>query len=93
MRKKIWKYVIPEDKFFSISMPVHSRVVCFQMQRDVPVIWVEMTEEEAITLAHFCCVATGEEFPDDYNKYIGTVQDGGLVMHLFQSVEALTAWV
>ena len=84
----IWKYEIPVNDFFEISMPKGADVLCVQMQGETPCIWVKIYEgiEEGVEKREFAIVGTGQSFNDYEYYYVGTFQNyaGMLVWHLFE---------
>ena len=81
----VWKF--PVKLMFSqeIEMPVGARPLCVQLQAFRPCIWalVDPNTKET-TSRRVSVVATGQEF-DDFPPadYLGTVQMGELVFHIF----------
>lgn len=72
----------------TIVMPARSEILTFQMQGDIPTIWalVDPSEQEREE-RHMQIVGTGhKEVEPEGSLYIGTVQDRGLVWHLFEQV-------
>jgi len=89
----IWKYELQFNQGVqSIEMPEESKVLCFQMQNNVPAIWC-LVNDFSNKLIHkrFIIFGTGWYFqvPDGKElKHIGTIQDnGGFVWHLFEEQE------
>lgn len=83
----IWKYGIPCDDRFMLSLPLGARVLCVQSQSGVPCLWAVVDPERPTQMRHFSLVATGEPRPgSELNRYIGTFQlpDDTLVYHLFE---------
>lgn len=85
----ILKYEIPIDEDrFTIQMPIDSYVLCVQVQRDRPVIWVLADQKNPQEARQFILRGTGMLF--DYlsntERYIGTFQTtkGYFVGHLFE---------
>lgn len=83
---KIFKYEIPLKYCFSILMPVHSKVVSFEVQNNIPMIWALVNEFSTEVMRHFSIIATGEKinFDVEFNPYIGSIQLDGFVWHLFE---------
>ena len=85
-QREVWKHEIPMHDLFDIDFTYGAKVLCFQMQGDIPMIWVLVNpDEQAREKLHFRLAGTGHEFSPVYGKYIGTVQEHGFVWHLFQS--------
>lgn len=88
--KTIYKYSIPIETFFSLNLPSGAKILSFQTQMGVPVIWAIVDPENKMEVRHFYIRGTGHpdhsgEMDDDI--YIGTIQTGGLVWHLFEQRE------
>lgn len=81
--KKILKFEIPilVGKF-SLNLPTHWKFLSFQVQNQKPVIWIVGDLEEEKTDVFFQTLFTGEEIPENSN-YLGTIQLGTFVVHLF----------
>jgi hypothetical protein len=87
----IYKYNIPIQDEFVLSMPVNAEILCVQCQFGKPHIWVRLEDNAMSHNRQFFLVGTGHQISDKWNdpnsKYIGTFQmhDGELVFHLFQN--------
>ena len=84
--KTIWKFSLYTDNVQQIEMPGLSHVLCFQKQDGEICIWAEVNDELPKVTRTFKIVMTGEELPDEDLRYIGTVQDGAFVWHLFEII-------
>jgi hypothetical protein len=83
----IWKYEIPIRDLFEIEMPETSAVLCVQMQKETPCIWVGVYgNPDNLIRKSFAIVGTGQFFNDSEYLYIGTFQqyEGALIWHLFE---------
>jgi len=83
----IWKYEIPiEDGNFSISMPVGSKILSFQVQKGTPMIWCRVNTDLDLIKRVFKLYGTGHPFENKDGKYIGSIQlyNGDLIFHLFE---------
>ncbi|MCK4828256.1 hypothetical protein KA005_71670 [bacterium] len=85
--KTIYKYSIPITDFFSLNLPMGAKILAFQTQGGLPVIWAIVNPENELEEREFCIRGTGH--PDNSGKldndiYIGTIQTGILVWHLFE---------
>lgn len=56
-------------------------VLAFQMQDDIPTIWIAVDEQKVDRYFHL--LGTGGKVPDNWD-YCGTVQERGFVWHLFE---------
>ena len=85
---KIFKYEIPIKDKFDLELPKHSKILSFQVQNEKPYIWVLLDETKVLKHRYFTIVGTGHEFEyhPDIMIYIGTIQMGSLVWHLFEDL-------
>lgn len=81
--KTIWKFQIGKLGKSTLQIPEGYQVLDFQMQDRVPCLWVLIDLRSKAQKAEFLLVGTGNPFDEGDVKYVGTVQDGGLVWHLF----------
>jgi len=89
----ISKYPVPIKNEFKLAIPRGSKILSFQTQRGVPILWImENTAEISMEKRSFRLYGTGHLINEaDLNsKYIGTTQqseDPPLVWHLFEIKE------
>lgn len=87
---KIFKYAIPMEEKFTLELPIHSKILSFQIQNEQPFIWVLVDPDKNLRPRYFTLVGTGYEFDHhpDTMKYIGTIQmaNGALIWHLFEDI-------
>jgi hypothetical protein len=88
---RIYKYPIGPraiSDHVAIEMPKGARVICVQVQREVPCLWASVNPDEKMTEArHFRIVGTGHDYEAGaMSRYVGTFQleGGALVFHLFE---------
>lgn len=88
----IWKYELNEDRELqTIEMPYLAKILCVQLQRGVPCMWVAVDDAPTV-IRTFRIVGTGQEYPgaalSTANQYVGTVQSefGNFVCHVFEVV-------
>lgn len=84
--KKIYKYSLQmSDEFaWQVDMPMGSVILSFQVQNDTPTIWVsQYPDMKEFETRKFFMVGTGHQFDGD-SIYIGTIQVGRFVWHLFE---------
>lgn len=87
--KTIFKYSIPIKDFFSISLPLGSKILTVQIQQNNPYIWVlQDTNYSFSKCKGFRLFGTGHEIDEDKwdtCNYVGTFQmkDGHEVWYLF----------
>lgn len=85
----IYKYPLIANgrSFITLELPWDAVPLSFQMQNDIPTLWVEMKQTTAnLVKRTFLCVGTGISFEGKWN-YIGTTQDGGFVWHLYEEIQ------
>lgn len=84
--KRIFKYPVPVDDSFSLELPIGSHILCVQMQKSEPVMWIECNPDAIKTVRYFYLFGTGMEVSEKAVRYIGTIQmlAGGLIFHLFE---------
>lgn len=68
-----------------IEMPIGAKILCVQIQNNVPCIWVLADSTLQLEKRTFACFGTGQDIGNISNlEYIGTCQRGWLVLHLFE---------
>lgn len=82
--KTIWKFSLKVLDEQVVSMPEGARVLCVQMQNGTPCLWAEVPRGVKSAPSVFHIYGTDHPLPDDPGTYIGTVQDGSLVWHVYQ---------
>lgn len=82
----IHKFPVAMDNFV-LKLPTDAQVLCVQVQRDNPQLWVKLNSEQDAVDRRFIVVGTGHVVPDGYDTYIGSFQlyGGSFVGHLFES--------
>lgn len=88
--KVVWKYKLGlEKETQSIKMPRWSTILDVQLQDGEPVMWALVDPNASMIERLFIWVFTGEK-SDDWNyDYIGTIQVGPMVYHLFEEIEEI----
>ncbi len=87
--KKVWKYEVPLEDRFSISMPEGAEILCVQIQRDDPHIWAVVDPDAERMRRWFRLAGTDHPLGDNLNlNYIGSFQmaEETLIFHLFEIV-------
>ena len=81
----IWKYNLQiVDGKQHIEMPKYADVLCVQAQYGEIVFWAQInTSTKETMVRNFVVVGTGHPYKHAQN-YIGTVQIGSLVWHVFE---------
>lgn len=88
---KVFKYDVPIEDRFTLSLPRHAKVLSLQTQRDRPHIWALVDPEESAMMdREYRLAGTGHpiEEREDSLHYIGTCQmmSATLVLHLFEVI-------
>lgn len=87
--RKIWKYVIPIDDSFTLTMPKYSATLEVQMQDDEPCIWAIVDPTKPMVKRRFFLRATGQPLVHgcSWENHLGSFQmkrgTFPLVFHLF----------
>ena len=79
--KTIWKFPINSSRQL-IDMPETHRILCADMQGDVPTVWAEVDPSSPIITKDLAVVGTGHEVPEGF-AYVGTGQARGFVWHIY----------
>jgi len=88
---RIWKYEVPADDYFTLSLPVGAKPLAVQVQVDRPQMWVLFDETETIYVdREFRVAGTGHPIEESKESlhYIDTFQlyEGNLVFHVFEVI-------
>lgn len=84
--KTVWKFPLPWDDNFSMALPDGAEILTFQVQYGEPTIWALVDPSATMVKRHFSVVGTGHEKENITKEgYIGTVQSGKYVWHLFET--------
>jgi hypothetical protein len=81
----IWKFILETTDLQVIEMPRGAEILAFQMQGASPCIWAKCEINAPKETRRFIFVGTGHPFPEQCGPHVGTVQIGGLVLHLFEA--------
>ena len=68
---------------YEVSMPVGAGVIAAQMQHRALCLWAEVDPEKPMERRPFMVIGTGHTPVPEYGVYIGTVQDGNFVWHVY----------
>ena len=80
---KLDTFVFYPDERSTFNMPSVRKYLTINMQDGMPCLWVEVEDESEYTPVEITVVGTGNPIPNEFNNYIGTVQDGTMVWHYF----------
>ncbi len=86
---KIYKYRIPLESEFQLSLPQKARILTVQAQQEQPHMWVLCNPKNATECRKFRFVGTGHEIKgDEHLQYIGTFQlnAGSFIGHIFEDI-------
>lgn len=93
MKGKIWKYHLQTSGRQSLSLPSGSTVLTVQVQNNTLVLWAVVPADSNMRYDSrtFHVVMTGEDMPTPWYAhhslhYISTVQNNGIVAHIFEEV-------
>lgn len=83
--KKIYKFQIELTEYQLLAMPKDAEIISAQSQDGRICLWAIVdTEQDEIVYRHILLVGTGHRVLDNAKKFIGTVQQGAFVWHLFE---------
>lgn len=81
--REVWKFPI-SDMTYEVEMPKEADVLTVQLQDERICLWAEVTPNAELERRRFHVVGTGWKVPADSFNYIGTVQRGALVWHIYE---------
>lgn len=86
--KVIHKFSLQQEPLQGIWIPKDATILTVQVQRNIPCLWVLLDPDADKVLRKIVIVGTGQEFPEEGLRYIGTFQlfEGSLVFHVFECV-------
>ncbi len=79
----IWKYPLELGETI-LDMPVAARVLSFDLQGGAPHLWVLVKAAQPLERRVFMIYGTGHACDADPDRFIGMVQMGPFVWHLFE---------
>jgi hypothetical protein len=84
--RKVYKYPVPIEDTFTLTMPLGAQVLCMDMQGSVPHIWALVDPSQGPEVRHFRLAGTGHDI-EGAVEYLGSFQmhGGALVFHLFEA--------
>lgn len=83
----IHKFSIPLQDEQTVDMPKGARILTAQLQLGILCLWA-MVDTDAPEVPHKVSIyGTGGPVPAVTGKYVGTVQSGALVWHIFDDGE------
>lgn len=81
-QKTIWKFPLLKN---DIEMPLGAEILTVQLQGGCPTLWAIVRPDSTPIIRHFRIVMTGGENYNEGDKYIGTTQAHGIVLHIFET--------
>jgi len=85
MASEIWKYGLAlTAEPIEISMPADAELLQVQDQGGTITIWAVVEPKAARVMRRFRIVGTGHAFDVEPLEYLGTVQQGAYVWHVFE---------
>lgn len=83
--KTIYKYPIQLVDMQFVEMPANAEIISTAMQGGVLCLWAMVDSSHNVNDSKaIAVVGTGNPFPDDVKKFIGTVFDRNFVWHVFE---------
>lgn len=83
--KKIWKFEIPLGVNVVHEIPLGGVVVHTGTQNDTIFIWVEVDPSGYRIPRSFKAFGTGHAIQEPFTSYVGTVQQGPFVWHVYEA--------
>lgn len=83
---KIYKFPLRlvDEQVIDVAETFHP--LCVQMQKDVITVWAEIDPKSAAKKLTFFIAGTGTELTKRECKYLGTVQTGAFVWHVYHAI-------
>jgi hypothetical protein len=83
--KTIWKYDVPiDDNDTEILMPSGAKILHVTIQMPHIITFWAIVNNSLLETRTFRVFGTGQEIPDEYNYYLGTIMDKQFVWHLLE---------
>ena len=86
--RKVYKYVLPVDDYFTMSLPQNAEILKIDLQFDILHMWALVDPTKPSGVRHFRFVGTGHPIEEENIRFIDTFQlhDGNLVFHIFEII-------
>lgn len=81
----IYKYELVIDDVQHIPLPSGAKCLHVAMQNGHLCLWAQVNTTRELVNRFFRIYGTGHPMQDPASRYIGTVQDGPLVWHVFEA--------
>ena len=82
--KTIYKYPLAIADSQAIKVPGEAKILCVQLQMDTLTLWAQVDPNNIPSTRTIEVFGTGHPMDDGCRSYIGTVQEGSLVWHVFE---------
>ena len=82
----IWEFPLEFAPRQAITMPKGAKLLTVQTQQDTICIWAIVSPAAPQETRVFIIVGTGDDLDDGTGEYLGTVQQGPYVWHLFEEI-------
>ena len=84
--QKIYKYPMQIAEVSTVMMPIDAKILCIQVQDNVPTIWAIVDIENPVEKRFFFMFGTGFQIKEEDYDYVATIQllNGKLVYHIFE---------
>lgn len=81
----IWKYPLAQAQFQSVALPARARVLSVQWQDGQLILWAmhDKAQQDDLRERQIIIVGTGQDFHATDLAYVGTIQAGDFVWHVF----------
>ena len=83
----IWKFPLHLTDSQEVEMPKSAEVLTVQTQKGSICLWATVESESPRSKRSFRIIGTGHEFDGGLLAYVGTVQQGSFVWHVFERLE------
>lgn len=80
--KTVWKFPLPLAPEVNVMMPEGAQVLYVGNQAGTIALWALVDPDKSLVTRVFRIAGTGHDVPD--GVYVGTVQQGPLVWHVFE---------
>jgi hypothetical protein len=82
--KVIWKFPLAMQGTQLVMMPKAAAILSVQLQNDLPCIWAMVDGDAEKEPRSIHIYGTGHALTDRKVQFIGTIQMGSLVFHVFE---------
>lgn len=84
--RRVFKYPLPVQDAFTLSLPAGAQLLSVQAQRDELMLWALVDDRAKLEVRHFMIRGTGHD-AEACGTYVGTFQlaAGAFVGHLFEA--------